>query len=318
MRKLADTYAGKSVFVTGHAGFKGRWLCRQLRELEADISGFDIASVLGADDARCLRRLSAAVRDAQPDFAFHLAAQAFVPTGYEEPIRTFETNAMGTVNLLEALRSLHKPCAVVVVTTDKVYGSDDAAPHVEEDLLFGRCPYSASKVAAESAVEAYRRGYFAPEHRIAVATARAGNVIGPGDAGEGRLIPNAIRALRERRPIPVYNPSAVRPWQYIDDVIRGYLMLGAALAGASVGVERARYAQAWNFGPDRSRTTLEVAEALIREWGSGIWAHTPTMLRETNALHIDSAKARLQLGWAPRWNFDDAIRATVRWYRESN
>lgn len=313
MRKL-DAYAGKSVLVTGSAGFKGRWLCRVLRELGADVAGFDIIESIG-DDVRCLRRIDRAIRAAQPDFVFHLAAQAFVPVGFTHPVATFETNAMGTVNLLEALRGLQKPCAVVIVTSDKVFGSGGPEAYIEDDYLFGNCPYSASKVAAETAVAAYRKGYFAPEHRVAVATARAGNVIGGGDAGAGRLIPNAIRALQAGKPIPVYNPVAVRPWQYIEDVIHGYLLLGAALASAPTPVERAHYAGAWNFGPEQSHTTLQVVEAVIREWGSGSWEQVKTDLRETNILRIDSTKARLMLGWKQHWSFEDAIRETVRQYK---
>ncbi len=307
---LAEAYSGKRVLVTGSEGFKGTWLARALRALDAIVVGFDLPhrDVLDAD------HLCYTVRNYTPDFVFHLAAQAFVPRGFREPRTTFETNAIGTVNLLEALRLANRPCAVVVVTTDKVYG--EGGPFAEMAPLVPYCPYSASKVAAEHAVEVYRDVYFAPEgNRIAVATARAGNVIGGGDWGEGRLIPNAIRALRAGKPIPVYDPASVRPWQYVEDVIDGYLRLGAALAA-----EQGRpplFASAFNFGPAESHTTGEVVRALIAEWGGGTWERQRVQMHEASVLRIDSTKARRLLGWVPRFTFEEAIREAVRWYRET-
>lgn len=303
------SYAGKRVFVTGDRGFVGRHLVHALRERGADVTGYDIVDGYDVlDQSGLVRRLLRAA----PDVVFHLAAQAFVPVGYEAPKDTFAVNAQGTVNLLEALRDLVRPCAVVVVTSDKVY-EPSRRVHDEESALGGHCPYSASKAAAEMVVTAYREGFFAPGHEIAVATARAGNIIGGGDAGRGRLVPNAIRALKAGQPIPVFNPRATRPWQYVEDVVQGYLRLGEALMGDG----RADYAVAWNFGPDEERSVVEVVEALIAEWGYGSWEVKPTTLREVEALHISSARARALLGWHPCWSFEAAIRETAAWYRKN-
>lgn len=309
-------YDGARVLLTGHTGFKGQWLMRALSARSAKVYGFSLPY-----DIRGKYSLRTQVANVRPHFIFHLAAQAFVPRGYKDPLGTFEVNTLGTVNLLEAIRAeVIGPCAVVIVTTDKVYPAGDRA-HREDDPLSGydasdvskHCPYAASKAAAEMAVAAYRASYFAPAgHRIAVATARAGNVLGGGDWGEGRLMPNAIRALREGKPIPVWNPQATRPWQYVTDVIDGYLKLGAALFE-----HQGDFAEAWNFGPDHSRTVQEVAEAIVRAWGSGTWAEQETTLREVTSLHIDSTKARTRLGWSPQVSFEKMIRQTVRWYWEN-
>jgi CDP-glucose 4,6-dehydratase len=253
----------------------------------------------------------------KPDAVFHLAAQAVVPRGYERPKLTWDTNATGTINVLEALREIGRPCAAVIVTTDKVYGGGEF-PHIETDRLLGTCPYSASKVAAELAVEAYRTSFFAGrDHRIAVATARAGNVIGGGDFGYGRLVPNAIRALVTGNPIPVYHVLAVRPWQYVEDVIEGYILLGAKLMDVSAGrvTDPDRWCSAWNFGPEQHHTVQGVVVNLIDAWGSGEPAFVSTTLHEVQELRIDSLKARTLLGWQQRWSFVEGIKAAVAWYR---
>lgn len=300
-------FKGATVLVTGASGFKGMHLAAALRSLGANVVGFSLPR-----DIRSKSTVQGTVEATQPDFVFHLAAQAFVPRGFTDPVWTFETNTLGTVNLLEALRSLKKPCAVVVVTTDKVYGGPlDGCPtcgHVEEDPLIGCCPYAASKVGAEHAVAAYRT-IFAKEGLITVATARAGNVIGGGDWGEGRLVPNAIRALRAKKPITVWHADAVRPWQYVEDVVRGYLMLGAALKAEP------SFEGAWNFGPTNHYTVLEVVEHLIAAWGEGTWEAAPKTFHEVSELRIDSTKARQRLGWEPLWALNDMIEATVKAYR---
>jgi CDP-glucose 4,6-dehydratase len=303
MFNLEATYRGKRVLVTGHTGFKGKWLCNALRGLGAEVFGYSLP-----DDVRDAVTLRYVVGVKRPDFVFHLAAQAFVPVGFRDPVATFETNVLGTVNLLEALLRVAaaRPCAVVVVTSDKCY-LPDKYQHVETDPLGGRCPYSASKAAAEQAVEAYRSAFFAPDHRIAVATARAGNVIGAGDKGEGRLVPNALRALKAGKPIPVYNPEAVRPWQYVADVIDGYLRLGAALAGG----DRRAFCEPWNFSPRQHHTVREVVEEIIRAWGVGTWELQSTELRETQELRVSSWKARERLDWRPQWSFAGMIEETV-------
>jgi CDP-glucose 4,6-dehydratase len=203
------------------------------------------------------------------------------------------------------------PCSVVVVTTDKCYAPGHVGAYHESSPLGGRCPYSASKAAAEHAVTAYQLGYFAPDHVIRVATARGGNVIGPGDWGKGRLVPNAVRALKVGRPVSVFNKNAVRPWQFVEDVIDGYIMLGAALDGPA----GPRYVGGWNFGPDRHYTVPQVVEQLIKCWGYGSWEFVQTELRETEHLEIDSTAARERLGWRPKFSLDEALKLTAYWYK---
>lgn len=297
-------YTNKRVLVTGDSGFKGQHLARTLAGSGAHVFRYSLPR-----DVRDAEAVFQAVMEAQPDYVFHLAAQSFVPRAFEVPRWTFETNTLGTVNVLDAVRRRNAPCAVVVVTSDKVY-SETREAHVEDSPLGGHDPYSSSKAAAEAVVIAYRDGFFAPRHDIAVATARAGNVIGPGDFGHGRLIPNAIRALRAGKPIPIWNPEATRPWQYVDDVLDGYLLLGAHLHAT-----RGDACSAWNFGPLHSHTVREVAEIIISEWGSGTWEYQQVPLREANTLAVDSTKAREVLGWQPRWEFEAGVRATVRWYK---
>jgi len=298
-------YNGKRVLVTGHTGFKGTWLVKSLENLGAQVTGFSLP-----DDIRSRIALRSCVARTKPEFVFHLAAQAFVPVGFKDPIETFETNTLGTANLLEALRIADRPCTCIIVTTDKCYARGGFEAHGEADPLGGHCPYSASKAAAEHVVTAYRDGFFAPEHRIQVATARAGNVIGGGDWGEGRLVPNAIRALLAGKPVPVFNPGAVRPWQYVEDVIDGYLRLGAALA------QDLAFLGSWNFGPIEHHSVMEVVTAIINEWGSGMWDLVKTDLREIDHLRIDSFDARSRLLWDPKYDFDRMIKTTVAWYKE--
>ncbi len=303
-------YQGATVLVTGSAGFVGRHLCRRLEKLGARVVPFDLAE---GKDVRSWDQLAAAV-ELQPRFVFHLAAQAFVGEGYAAPLTTFHTNTWGTINVLEALRQLHHgKCAVVVVTTDKVYGQS-ASPAGEGWPLDGICPYSASKVMAERAVECYRRSYFRPDNWIAVATARAGNIVGPGDRpGFGRLVPDALEALRAKRPISVFHAQAVRPWQAIWDVVEGYALLGAALAGPSPDA----FTGPFNFGPVHHHSVIDVVERLIAAWGAGTWEPVRRDLHEVDELRISSSKAALLLGWHPRWTFEDMITATVRAYQEA-
>lgn len=321
MIDLGEAYRGKQAFVTGHNGFKGKWLCRALEKLGAKVHGYGHP----VDDVRDYGHLRYRIETYRPAFVFHLAAQAFVPVGYRDPVGTFETNVLGTVNVLEALRAADWPCAVVIVTTDKVYGEIkgvSAGVYGEERYAFregaklkGRCPYSASKIAAEHAVAAYRDAYFAPRgNQIAVATARAGNVLGGGDHGEGRLVPNAIAALHAGRSISVYNPNAIRPWQYVEDVIDGYLRLGAALAVDS-GRGPSPFCSAFNFGPAEHHTVLDVVEAVIRARGFGLWQKVETQMREVHELRIDSRKARTLLDWKPKWDFAQTIDDTVQAYK---
>lgn len=315
------------VLVTGHAGFVGTHLFHRLEELGALVCGFDIHGERSErGDVLDFSHLSSVCYHFHPDLVFHLAAQAFVPVGFETPRETFEVNALGTVNLLEAIRwAKLDRCAVVVVTTDKVYGEDPwcrglqgALPFREIDSLSGVCPYSASKVAAEHAVAAYRGAYWR-SGSVAVATARAGNIIGPGDWGIGRLIPNAVRALKLGYPAPCYSPGAVRPWQYVEDVLQGYVMLGAALVDSALvgSASTSRFCSAFNFGPDEHHTVAQVLDTVCGAWGNkASWEKVQTDLREAHELRIDSSKAHELLGWKPKWKFEEMIEKTIRWYKD--
>jgi CDP-glucose 4,6-dehydratase len=334
---LRETYAGRSVFVTGHTGFKGAWLAEWLRTLGADVTGyaqdpptqpnlFD-AVALGermrhvVADVRHRDRLAAEVQAAQPAVIFHLAAQAVVRRAYAEPRETFETNVMGTVNVLEAARACPSVRAVVIVTSDKCYQNHESGDAFREtDPMGGRDPYSASKGCAELVTAAYRESFFADDARAAtaaVASVRAGNVIGGGDWAADRIIPDCVRALAAGEPIVVRNPDAVRPWQHVLEPLSGYLWLAALMLR-----DGPRYQGAWNFGPtdgDGARSVRWVVERFLEEWGSGSWvtpADAGPQPHEAHALRLDSAKAHEQLDWSPAWDAQTAVRQTASWYRE--
>jgi CDP-glucose 4,6-dehydratase len=338
MKDLAALYRGRRVLVTGHTGFKGAWLALWLADLGAQVTGYSLApptfpslfedAAVGRrvrhveGDVRRRADLERALRDARPELIFHLAAQSLVRESYRDPLTTFDTNVMGTVNLLDAVRTSGAPCGIVVVTSDKSYDTSRPGPYREGDPLGGDDIYSASKGAAEIATASYRRSFFPPErlaeHGVAVATARAGNVIGGGDWAADRLVPDAIRALAAGTAIAVRRPRAIRPWQHVLDPLAGYLALGAALSWSSA-TERVAAAQAWNFGPDAgaTRTVAEVLDAIHLAYGAGAWrdAGDPGP-HETACLTLDSMRAREQFGWAPRWGFEQTIAAAVQWYRD--
>ncbi len=250
------------------------------------------------------------------EVVFHLAAQSLVRRSYREPLETFSTNVMGTAKVLEAARQVPSVRAVVVVTSDKCYENLESRDgYREEDRLGGHDPYAASKACAELVTAAYRRSYFSTDAAsVAVATGRAGNVIGGGDWAEDRLIPDLIRGLSARRPVAIRNPSAVRPWQHVLEPLAGYLTLAEALweRGAEV-------AEAWNFGPatDDLLTVGEIADTLCRRWTPpGEWTHDAAdHPPETGLLHVDSSKARRGLGWRPRWNIRQSLDSILEWHR---
>ena len=286
-----NIYSGRRVLVTGHTGFKGAWLCEWLLGLGAEVHGLALPALKPSlffalelerrmkhaiQDIRNAHELEHAIRELRPDFIFHLAAQALVRVSYREPVPTFATNALGTANLLEAVRVANLPCTVVVVTTDKCYENDGRSKNFKEsDSLGGHDPYSASKAAAELVVASYRDAFFSHGADVALASARAGNVVGGGDWAEDRIVPDCIRALSAGKPIPVRNPGFTRPWQHVLEPLSGYLLLGAKLEEArrkkSVA-EIARFAQAFNFGPepDANRTVRELVEEVLRYW-PGAW-----------------------------------------------
>lgn len=329
---FGDGFAGERVFVTGDTGFKGAWLAYWLTRLGADVTGYALdpptnpslfeALDLGGQlrhltgDVRDRDRLVAEVQAAAPSVIFHLAAQALVRRAYATPRDTFETNVMGTVNVLEAARSCPSVRSVVIVTSDKVYQNvETGTPFREGDPLGGRDPYGASKGAAELVTAAYRESFFGDGP--AIASARAGNVIGGGDWAPDRIIPDSVRALVAGEPIVVRNPDAVRPWQHVLEPLSGYLQLGALLLD-----EGSRYAGAWNFGPTEERSDEPVrwvVDQFIGHWGSGSWISqqgTEAQPYEAQRLSLDSAKARELLGWAPVWDSQTAVGRTAAWYRD--
>jgi CDP-glucose 4,6-dehydratase len=326
------SYQDRGVFVTGHTGFKGGWLAEWLGSLGANVTGYALdpptqpnlfdALDLGSRvkhtvaDVRDLDRLTAEVQAAQPSVIFHLAARALVRRAYEEPRDTFETNVMGTVNILEAARACPSVQAVVIVTSDKTYQNPETGrAFVETDPVGGRDPYGASKAAAELVTAAYRESFFA--NGAAVASVRAGNVIGGGDWAPDRIIPDSVRALVAGQPVVVRNPDAIRPWQHVLEPLSGYLRLGSLLLDGGRD-----YAGAWNFGPTKERSDQPVrwvVDRFLEEWGSGSWttpASTEGQPHESLRLSLDSTKAREQLGWAPVWDPSEAVRRTASWYRE--
>jgi len=265
--------------------------------------------------------LSAKICELRPDFIFHLAAQALVRLSYREPVLTFATNALGTANLLEAVHTGNFPCTVVAITTDKCYENDGRPRSFKEsDPLGGHDPYSASKAAAEIIISSYRDSFFSHGTDVALASARAGNVIGGGDWAEDRLVPDCIRALQAGKPIPVRNPAFTRPWQHVLEPLGGYLLLGAKLEEArrTKSPETiARYAQAFNFGPepDANRSVRDLVEEVVSHWpGSWEQIHQEKHLKEAPLLSLAIDKAHETLGWQPRWNFAETVAQTISWY----
>ena len=335
---LAETWHNTDVFVTGHTGFKGGWLALWLNALGASVHGYAldpspgpsffqaarVAEAISSDTRADLADRSAlhsALQAAQPRVVFHLAAQPLVRAGYENPLGTFATNVMGTAHLLEAVRGVSSIEAVVVITTDKVYDNRDIVfPYRETDALGGHDPYSASKGAAEIVVASYRASYFggASGHRARIATARAGNVIGGGDWAADRLVPDCLKAFAAGVPVELRYPGAVRPWQHVLEPLSGYLRLAQALLSPGLGRGAG---SAWNFGPDArgDATVADVAQRLAQMWEASASVQMPKpgalAPHEANQLRLDITRARVELGWQPRWGLDEALAHTVHWQR---
>jgi len=340
---FAHGYAGKSVLLTGHTGFKGAWLSEWLLLLGAEVTGYSIdceqhslfnelhltdrmQDIRG--DVRDLAEVTKLVASLQPDFIFHLAAQPLVRRSYTDPVETFTTNVTGSINMMEAVRVSKQSCAMVMVTTDKCYENREIAyAYRETDSLGGHDPYSASKAAAEIAIASYRKSFFGDRATsgVALASARAGNVIGGGDWAADRLVPDAVRALQRGEDIGVRNKEATRPWQHVLDPLSGYLTLGAALkeeVHSEPGSGPARETcSAFNFGPnpESNRNVASVVEELLKHW-PGRWVdrsdcHAP---HEAGLLNLNIDKARRVLAWQPVWNFEDAVAHTILWYRQAS
>ena len=328
----AGFWRDRRVLVTGHTGFKGSWLSLWLQSLGANVSGyalspptqpslFELAKVgQGMDSAignvQDLEGLHRAIARFRPEVVFHLAAQSVVRLSYDEPVETFATNVMGTVNLLESVRDSADVRAVVVVTSDKCYENREWEwGYRENEPMGGRDPYSSSKGCAELVAAAYRASYFSSAGaRAAVATVRAGNVIGGGDWTIDRLVPDVMRAITEGRPMVIRNPGAIRPWQHVLEPLGGYLILAEHLCDRG-----AEYAEAWNFGPrDEDCSTVGwIVAQLAEQWGEGLrWeVEGGAQPHEARYLKVDSSKARARLGWKPRWDLGTALRAIVRWHK---
>jgi CDP-glucose 4,6-dehydratase len=335
-----EFWNGRRVLLTGHTGFKGSWLALWLTELGSRVSGvglepdthphlflqLDLERRLSTHhlvDIRKSSELAAVVAECQPDVVFHLAAQPLVRRSYRDPLGTWATNVQGSLNLLEALKSLHHPCAVVMVTTDKVYENREwDYGYRETDRLGGHDPYSASKAGAEIAIASWRNSFCGDAvHQtphLAIATARAGNVIGGGDWAEDRIVPDAMRALAQGAAIPVRRPEATRPWQHVLEPLSGYLLLAQRLAGAQERGGVNPYETAFNFGPslEANRPVRELVEEALKYW-NGQWEDLSdrTAPHEAGRLHLQIDKAHHQLGWQPRWPFTTTIQRTVGWYR---
>lgn len=326
-------WQGKRVLITGHTGFKGAWLSLWLLKLGARVTGlalppptspslFDQMGMATQLDHRIGNIcdpsvVAAAIAAASPDVVFHLAAQSLVLEGYKTPVETWQTNVMGTVHVLEALRTAGKPCAAVLVTTDKVYENREwEFGYRECDPLGGHDPYSASKAAAEIAVSCWRSSYLNGASPIRIASARAGNVIGGGDWSQNRIVPDMIRALAAGQPVLVRNLHAVRPWQHVLEPLNGYLTLGQRLMES----DDRRYQVAFNFGPtsEAVRNVGELVEASLRHWpGCYEDASIPNQPHEAGLLGLTIDRARSRLGWMPRWNFDRTVQETMTWYRSA-
>lgn len=332
---LAQIYRGKRILVTGHTGFKGSWLCEWLLGLGAEVTGlalpppttpalFDQLNLSSRlrhieGDVRDLAAVRAALATTQPDFVFHLAAQSIVRLSYEQPVDTYSTNVMGTVNVLEAARLAALPCVVVAITTDKCYDNKEwVHSYREEDPMGGHDPYSSSKGAAELVIDAYRRSYFsANDSPVKLASARAGNVIGGGDWTPDRIVPDCMRSLRKGEPIPVRNRTATRPWQHVLEPLSGYLWLGACLSDSQLSPFYSQLASAFNFGPalTSNRTVAELVQEILKHTtGEWIDASGPNALHEASKLNLAMDKAFHLLQWQPVWNFEQTIAATAEWY----
>jgi len=328
---LNPFWKNKRVLLTGHTGFKGSWMALWLHRLGAQVFGYALApdtdpALFGQlqlagkihhhiGDIRNADALAAYVKDIKPDVVFHLAAQSLVLRSYRNTLDTWNTNVMGTANLLEALRNAAQPCTAVIITTDKVYRNlETGHAYVETNRLGGIDPYSASKAGAELVIDSYRSLYAQEGLPIRLASARAGNVIGGGDWCENRLLPDIARALAQGHSVETRNPNAVRPWQHVLEPLAGYMLLAEKL-----GTDKT-LADAFNFGPkaDDNRTVEDVIQTALKTWGGSYHAQVNAQApHEAGLLKLSIDKARTKLGWQPKWDFDTAVKNSMTWYKET-
>jgi CDP-glucose 4,6-dehydratase len=306
-------WRGRRVFVTGHTGFKGTWLTQWLQALGAHVTGFSLSE----NDVRDLPSLRASLLASNATVVFHLAAQALVRVSYEDPVTTFNTNVLGTVNVLEALRSAPSVRAAVLVTSDKCYANaGQAHAFREDDPLGGTDPYSSSKACAELAIAAYRASFMKTSASPRVISARAGNVIGGGDWSKDRLVPDLIRAFREGKPAHIRYPEATRPWQFVLDALHGYLLV------AERAFDEPDLPAAFNFGPqeEQARTVRWLADTMAARWGDDAsWQHEEGVrLHEAPTLALDSTRARRLLNWRPLIDAENAVGWTTDWYKSAH
>jgi CDP-glucose 4,6-dehydratase len=340
LEDVVDPWRSRRVFLTGHTGFKGGWLALWLARRGAQVRGYaldpatepnlftaaSVATVLDdirgdiRGDIRDRAKLESAMTEFQPEVVFHLAAQPLVRRSYADPLGTYSTNVMGTAHVLEAVRKASSVRAVVCVTSDKCYQNQEWAwPYRETDTLGGFDPYSSSKACAEIVCAAYRSSFFPvnrlSEHRVALATARAGNVIGGGDWSEDRLIPDLIRGFQAGKPVRIRQPKAVRPWQHVLESLNGYILLAEKLLN-----EPSQFCSAFNFGPNGEDAwpVERIATKLAEMWGEGAgWMHDSVPgAHETHTLTLDTSEARRQLGWQPRLGIETNLEWTLNWYRD--
>ena len=321
-------WSGRSVFLTGHTGFKGGWLALWLTEMGAKVYGYSLDATTSPNffkivnlkdkienstigDIRNLSDLIKSIKAAKPSIIFHMAAQALVRKSYDDPIETYTTNVIGTVNILEAARKVDTVEAIINITTDKCYENKEwNRPYRETDRLGGFDPYSSSKACSELVTAAYRNSFLKTE--IKVATARAGNVIGGGDWAQDRLLPDFFRSINNNEVLHIRSPDAVRPWQHVLDPLFGYLILAEKL------IENGNnFAESWNFGPDESgsKTVMWILDRISKKFTSAKWTiDKQEQKHEATLLKLDISKAKLKLGWTPKWNLENAIDNIAEWH----
>lgn len=333
-----NVYKDKTVLVTGHTGFKGSWLSIWLHELGAKVIGYALDPYTERDnfvlsrigekivdirgDIRYKSKLEEVFSIYQPEFVFHLAAQPLVRLSYENPVETYETNIMGTINVLEAIRKTKATKIGIMITTDKCYDNKEQLwGYRESDPMGGYDPYSSSKGAAEIVINSWRLSFFNPEeydkHGKSVASVRAGNVIGGGDWAKDRIIPDCIKAIEAGNPIEIRSPKSVRPWEHVLEPLSGYLMLGEKMHNHPV-----EYAESWNFGPELSSIipVWDIAQSVINNYERGELKDVSdhNAVHEAKLLALDISKARFRLGWMPTLNISETIKLTVDWYKGYN